>query len=137
MMVPPSSIIRDWLIQNQLGSQDGDWKVFVSYLPEDPARAIAVYDTTPKDDGRISTGERIQHPGVEILVRGSAYLETFMKMYTIASGLDQIRGFASRGYKILNVTRVGGVHYLGEDVKSGQRRFLVSLNAILTLIQGD
>ena len=132
----PAVYIRQLLIDEGVGTEEGDWKVYVSFLPPSPDLAICVYDTTPKDDGRVmDTGERISHPGIQVVVRGD-YPYVFLKVQEICdlfdSLLDKEVTFGGETKKIHSMTRTSGVIPLGVEEKGHKSRHLMSVNYIAT-----
>ncbi len=134
-----ADIVRQRITDVGLGEESsGDWEVFVSNIPDQPDRAICVYDTLGRFDGRIMrTGEKIEHPGIMVLVRGSIYPETYDRAKAIALALDQTAPFttvelsSSDVYLIQNISRTGALHPLG-FMEDDRRRYHFSINAVLT-----
>lgn len=117
------------------------WASFVSFLPETPKKAVCFYDTEGAPDGRIQrTGERIEHPGIQILVRAPDYSDAYEKAREIATTLDaqddvDVAFPAAETYVVHNVSRSGTILSLGM-MKVGSERFHVfTVNAIVTLKQ--
>jgi hypothetical protein len=145
-MIPPSECVRYILIQNGVGMEAGDWVVFVSSFPDAPDHAIVIYDTQGFPDGRVPSGERIEHPGVSVQLRGLAYLPTWNKANEIARLLDAQKNVAillpsSNNLTVMNITRTGTILPMGveiADVQQGERarqRYAFSINAVLTIKQ--
>lgn len=137
---PPSSIIRKLLIDLDLGEASGnEWKVYTAFLPDTPDKAIVVYDTAGREDGRIMvTGEKVIHSGVSIQVRARDYLETRRKIERIGSLLDQQRRVvvtvnALDRYRVHNISRAGDILNMGMEPQGDKRRHYQSINATLTL----
>lgn len=143
-MIPCADIIRLFLIDDGLGAvgtgEDGtlyDWSVYTGFLPSELDRAIAVYDTAGKLDGRIMlTGEQVEHPGIQIRVRGPDYTETFTRVQDIAEYLDTIRNEVKEMtgvlYEVKNVSRTGAIMPMG--IEEGDRiRHHFTVNAVLTI----
>lgn len=93
-MKSPAQIIAKILQESGVGSdvKGEDWFVYVSSLPHGegvPLRALAVTDTIGRTDGRVmTTGEVIEHPGIQIRVRGLDYDETHAKIREAQSVMD-------------------------------------------------
>lgn len=140
-MNSPANIIRRHLIDRAYGAATGNWATFVSFLPNDPNQAICIYDTAGRMDGRLMRdGFQIIHPGVQILVRGKTYLETYRKAKTIALYLDTIQGFSvvmagDAVYLLRNVSRTGDLMPLGVETDGDRRRYLFAINAVLTFTE--
>lgn len=136
-----SSIIRQLLLDLSLaGETNGSWPIFIAMLPDQPNNSLGVYDTSGKIDGRMMrTGEQIEHPGCQILVRANDYEEGMSKAKAIASALDsqmnQIVELASdRVYKIVSISRPAPILPLGIG-DDDRQRFHFSINALLTVRQ--
>lgn len=138
-MNSPANIIQQFLIDEELGTVDGEWKAFVAFLPERPDDAICVFDTVGRLDGRIMrTGEQIEHPGIQVFVRGKDYLETYRKAKSIALALDAVKGVevamdSEQSFTLLNVSRTGSMHPVGVETEGDRRRHRFAINAVLTL----
>jgi len=139
-MNSPADVIRQLLIELDLGTeQAGTWPVFVSFLPGTPDNALGIYDTAGKMNGRIMrTGEKIVHPGVQVVVRGSSYIDVIKKVTDIALALDaQCRTIvvmdSANSYILHNVSRSGDVIPLGVEQEGDRRRHLFTINAVVTM----
>jgi len=135
----PADVIRQLLLDLDLGTDEGDWTVFVSFLPDVPDIALCVYDTSGKMDGRImKTGEQIEHPGIQIMVRGTDHPTTWQKAKDITDSLDQVRRSlvaldSESSYILHNVSRSGAIVPLGVETEGSKRRHLFSINATVTI----
>lgn len=138
-MNAPSEIIRQLLIDLGLGAEENEWTTYVGFLPDKPDNAICVYDTAGKMDGRLMvTGEQIEHPGVQIRVRGLSYSEVWNKATAIALNLDAQRKISvvtssEEAYIVHNVSRSGAIIPIGIEDTEGRRRHHFTINMILTL----
>lgn len=140
-MTPNAAIIASLLIAEGYASDPeadvvGDWPVYISFLPAEGDNAIVTYDTAGMLDGRImGTGEQVEHPGVQVRVRGLDYAATFRKVQEIAEALDTAGGSVvvlEVSYRIQNISRTGSIMPMG--IESEDRpRFHFSINMILTL----
>lgn len=133
--IPPADIIAQLLQDLDLV---GAYSLFVSSLPDEEGNneAIAVFDTTAMDDGKLARGNvRIEHPGFEIMLRSMVYRTGYMKMRQIALALDQaVRQVVTVdgvNYLVHNIKRTTSVIYIGMEEKN--RRRLFSVNAIFTV----
>lgn len=146
-MKPAADIVRLLLLQLGYGeeNQSSNWAVFVGFVPDDPDNAIVVFDTAGMPDGRLmTTGERIEHPGIQIRVRGLEYAVTRNRAEAIALALDAQHNAeidldeesVSASYIVQNITRTGMIMPLGAE-ESDRRRFHFTINAILTLRKVD
>lgn len=134
-MMPPANIIRQ-LLTNM---DSGQWTIFVSFLPGEPDEAICIYDTAGRLDGRLMpTGEQVEHPGIQIRVRGRDYKDTWDKMDSIVKALDAVRRIpvvfsAEEAYIVHGVSRHGAVIPLGIDEADNHRHYHFTANMTLTL----
>jgi len=139
-MSSPADVIRQLLIDLSLGGRlDGSWPVFVSFLPGTPDSALCVYDTSGRPDGRIMvTGEKVIHPGIQIMVRGFVYPDARAKAESIAVALDaqqrsEVVMESDASYILHNVSRTGDIIPLGMEQEGDRRRHLFSINAVVTI----
>jgi len=136
--------MRQLLIDLALGDElSGSWPVFVSFLPGTPDSALCVYDTSGRQDGRImATGEKVIHPGIQIMVRGFVYPEVRAKAESIAAALDaqqrsEVVMESAVSYILHNVSRTGDILPLGVEQEGDRRRHLFSINAVVTINQTE
>jgi hypothetical protein len=143
-MHSPADIIYQLLLDLNLGTEDGDWKMFVGFLPDlSPTQAsdnaIAVYDTAGKFDGRLMySGHQVEHPGVQIRVVGPVYPDTWEKVNAIALALDgvgkvSVAVSSEEAYVVANVSRSGSIIPMGMEEEGDRRRHNFTINAMLTL----
>jgi hypothetical protein len=138
MSSPNADILRQIIIDNDLGSDNGTWPVFTGFLPDDSDAAICVYDTTGTKDGRIMrTGESIIHPGAQVRVRSGIYPDALKRIQEIAETLEAAFGITvdqpPDSYYIQNISRTGDLLYMGVELAGDRRRFNFTLNVILTV----
>lgn len=145
-MKSPADILRKLLINLEQAEETGSWTVFVSFLPdtpEAPDEALCIYDTAGKLDGRImATGEQVEHPGIQIRVRGKSYPDTWEKVNDIVKALDAVRKVPvafneTEIYTVHNVSRSGAVIPLGMDESGNKRLFHFTANMVLTVSVQD
>lgn len=135
-MNSPADIIYT-LLQDQ-GLIATDWTGYVGFMPEEPDQLICVYDVPGNPDGRIMrTGERIEHPGVQIQVRALSYMEAYEKAVAIALALDAVRLVSvapesGTSYTVANISRVGTIISLGMETEQDRRRHLFAMNMTMT-----
>ena len=140
-MSPTSDIIRQLIVDLGLAEEsDGDWPCYVSFFPDQPDEGIAVYDTAGIPDGRVMAGERIEHDGIQIMLRGLDYRTTWEKADLIARTLDIQRQVivaveSDSSYIIHNVARTGTITPMGMDEFSNQRRYYFTVNAVVTVAE--
>lgn len=141
-MSPNADIIRMLIIQEGLGETSGDWTVYVGFTPSEGDKAITIFDTAGKLDGRMMrSGEQIEHPGVQVQIRSDLYWEALDRSQEIAAMLDaqyktlipiNLPGKPEMIYELLNVSRVGGVVPIGVEDGDNVRHYF-TVNAILTV----
>ena len=119
-----------------------DWRCFVNFLPDDKTvktRAVCLTDTPPFPDGRLmGTGEVIEHPGVQILVRAEDYGNCYRKLHEIATWLSTVKMLPvvipnDGTYTLVSITRTSSFGNMGYD---DVRRYHMSLNVTLTVDAG-
>jgi hypothetical protein len=141
-MSSPAQVIRKLLIDLELvpSVQTSSWFPFISSLPDSPDTAIALFDQAGTSNGRLMrTGERIEHPGVQILVRDASYPNAWTKAKAVTDALDAV----SRGtvvemgeeeeWKIQNISRTSNILSLGLDQVGDRKRHNLSINASVTM----
>lgn len=109
----PSKVFQYMLVQLSLGTLPvpgvaADWRVYRQALTNDNRNAIFIFGTTPEQDGRLMSGQVIEHPGIQIRIRGMTDEDAEVKGMAIESALA--------GVKHLTVP-VGGNNYLVESFK--------------------
>lgn len=140
MSTSPAEIIYNLLDQLALVGQSGTWPASISFLSDEDDDAVAVYDTAGELDGRIMTGEQIEHPGIQIQVRAKSYPTAWGKANEIALALDNqsqvsVAVESDATYLVANVSRRGAIVPMGIDEKDGRRRHYFSINAVITYRQ--
>jgi hypothetical protein len=138
----PADILRTALVDARQGSRisddpDGEWPIFVGHLPGEPDEAVCIYDTDGVRDGRLSrTGENIDHPGFQIRVRASSYLDAIRKANSLAAYIAGIKRVPvvlnGSDYRIHAVTRTGTLVSLGQE-QDTRRRTEFTVNGTLTI----
>jgi hypothetical protein len=141
-MSSPAEVICQLLIDLNLATDvesSTSWPCYVSFLPDTPDEAICVYDTAGKLDGRImSSGEQIEHPGIQIRIRGPAYIDLWNKVSDIADGLASQRRVSvaidsAQVYFVHNISQTGAVIPMGIEEEGDRRRHHFVMNAVVTL----
>lgn len=142
----PADIVR-WLIVAVGAGTDPTllplqpWPVYDSVEPGAPDDVITVYNTSDQDDGRIMVdGERQQHYGIQIRVRGQTEKAGYQKAIAVAIALDGVvPGRVVSGgtldantYIVYVVCIRGGVLYIGMDNPTTKRP-IYTINAIVPL----
>jgi hypothetical protein len=112
---------------------------FVAYMPDDPDNLMVVYDTTGELDGRImSTGEVVEHPGIQIMVRAKDYPTGYEKCLQICKAFEEVKNLpvaisSMETYVVSSITRRSGIISLGIDENDRKRRHYFSINFITTI----
>jgi|SRR6185503_6369049 len=138
-MTSPSDIIRQALIDLSLVDTSEGWSVFVGFFPDTPDEAVCVYDTAGVLDGRLMvTGEVIEHPGIQIRVRGKSYPAVWSKITEITKGLDVIKKLSvvfseEEAYTVHNVSRSGAILPMGIDEIGNRRLHNFAANMTVTI----
>ncbi len=141
-MTPNAQIVSRLIIAAGLGSapeSSAAWPVYVSFLPAEIDNAVAVWDTGGTLDGRIMrTGNKVNHPGIQIRVRGPVYPTTFAKIQAIAESLDSVYNdtVSVNGidYQVQNLSRTSDILPMGLE-EGDRKRYHFTVNAILTVKQ--
>jgi len=140
---PIADIVRKYLLDQNLGVADtsATWAIFSGLLPDLPDEAIACYDVGGRFDGRsMRTGEKFEHPGVQVTIRGFDYTTTLNKSNAICQSFDFQYGTVvevSSGhiYTLQNISRTSPLISLGIG-EDDRRRYHFTINAVLTLKEG-
>ncbi len=142
-MASAAEIVRQLLIDGGLGAESGNlWVIYVGFLPDEIDNAICVYDTAGTLDGRImSTGEQIEHFGIQIRVRGISYPDTRKKIEDVALFIAaQIRTLVTIDsndvYLVHNISQRGGILSIGVEL-TDRKRHNFTVNAITTIKKKD
>lgn len=116
---------------------------YVAVLPEAPDETVGFFDTAGRFDGRIMrTGERIEHPGVQIQVRGKNYLETYQRAKDLSLLLDGVIRQtvyiqSDEVYTLHNVSRSGAIIPVGIEIAGSRRRHLFTINMTVTVTEDE
>lgn len=141
-MASPAEIIRQLLVDLALAADSGPWRAFVSFLPDSPDNAIVVYDTAGFPDGRyMQDGFRVEHPGIQILIRGPIFPDVWAKVNDIALKLDEqklvsVAIDSNETYTLHNISRTGMILPLGMESEGDKRRHQFAVNAVITVKKG-
>jgi len=138
MSAPAAEIIHQLLADAGHIELSADWPGYISFMPSFPNQAVCVYDMSGEDDGRLMTGTKIDHPGIQIQVRSKTYSVGWSKASDIALALDnQIKTSVAiesdATYILHNASRRGTIHPIGVDEEDGQRRHYFTINAMVTI----
>lgn len=135
-----AEVIYQLLVDLGLAEVSDGWDLFISFMPDEPNIAIGVYDTAGISDGRVMTGEKIVHPGIQIRIRHQDYRLGRRRADDIATALDnQIKTVVAvesdTSYILHNVSRQGDILPAGIDEQDKQRRHYWTINAVVTYSQ--
>lgn len=135
----PADVLAQLLTDMGLVSpSDGEpWPVFVAVEPSSPDSCVTTYDTSAVDYGRLMTGERQEHHGVQIRIRSRTHSEGYSKAKAIAEAMDTDVYWAtvvlgSRTYCVQAVSRASDVTVLGKESPTSKRS-LFTVNVVLTM----
>ena len=136
----PAAVLASYVVGASLmsvPSEDDDWPLYISSLPEGIDEAGVILNTTPVKDGRVMDGgDTLQHYGIEILIRTLTEEAGWGRCVLIAEDLDTIHNetviMDDVSYQIRNVSRVGGINSLGQE-EGTKRRRMFSMNFIMAL----
>jgi len=139
----PAAIIASYLTGVALmtvPSAGEDWPLYISYLRDEQGvkdNAGAIYNTSPVKDGRrMVAGTVLQHYGIQIIIRALIEETGWTKCNILANQLDSVVNVDvikdGSTYRLHNVSRVGGINVLGEEMTT-KRRKLFSMNFLVSL----
>ncbi len=136
----PACVLSVYLLYLKLvnaPSYSGEWPLYISNLPDGATiqkNAAAIYDTTGVIDSRQMMGDVMCHPGIQIAIRSTNYLNGWKKANTIAKYLNDL-------YRVL--VTLDGVEYLIQNASQSSDivplgweesgTCLFTLNYLLTL----
>ena len=115
-----------------------NWQVYETGEPDKPDNCVTVYDTEGVSHGReMVTGERQEHEGVQVRVRGRTHEVGFLKAHQIAQALDRdvqnlIVSINGTNYLVEAITRQGSVLAIGKESPTSNRR-LFTINALIAV----
>jgi len=131
-------IINELLLMTSPSDED-DWPLYVSSMPDGDnvkTNCGAIYDTAGVLDGKLSSGEVIQHPGIQIRIRSDNYEMGYAKIEKIALTLDDICWntitIGEDSYLLQNISRTTPVVPLGSE-RGYKRRFSFTVNFLCTI----
>jgi len=124
-------IVGQGLMTDQ--SDEDDWPLYISSMPDVKTNCGAIYSSSGKIDGKLSNGEVVQHPGIQLRIRSNVYETGYAKIEEITLALDGVNkkevsvdGFT---YQIQNVSRGSTIN----SESDAKRRFLFTVNFMVTL----
>lgn len=139
----PASVVA-WLLvalnqgTSPLNNPLQNWPVYSTNEPSSPDNCITVFDTSGRDDGRImQTGNRSEHPGVQIRVRSNDAQQGYLKARAICVAVDTgFYDFAvtvnTNEYVVHGIYRSSNVLALGKNLPN-DKRSVFTINATLDL----
>lgn len=137
-----SAVIKQFLIDQGLGidvdNSETDWQIFRGELPDIfNANILGVLDRLPRMDGAIMrTGEVVEHPGIQVRIRGKDYAIGEARSIAIREALDlqanniSVAVSGSGSYKIQRVRRTTGIIPSGKDEKH-QKYFIINMTCTI------
>jgi len=143
----PATVIAEYLLTESLSSIEAppfvvpapstDWCLYISLLPEtNPARAGAVYDTTPQRLRRLLSGEELWAHGIQIKIRSSDYPSGWDKGEEVVALLNTINRslvfLSPASYEIEYFSQTSRLLSLGQDA---QRRHEFAINGMCVISQ--
>lgn len=137
MTISVADLISEYLVT--IGAVDAvvegaAWPGYLANKPEDPDDVVVFYDTNGTMEKREQrTGYRVEHPGLQILVRCGTYRTGYRKAQALGELLDTLHNatvtIEEVTYKIKAVQRTTPVVSIGKD---DRRREVFTLNALVT-----
>ena len=135
----PASIMTAYIIDElelmSDPSDEDDWPLYISSMPDEISNCGTVYDTSGLKDGRLMVGPVIQHQGIQLRIRANNYEIGNAKIEEIAVQLDAIKGstvvLGERTYKIYNASRTSNILFL--RVEPENRRSVCVINYLMTV----
>jgi hypothetical protein len=143
MATAPADIVRQLLIDSELGTAPRlykDWPVYVANEPDQPDKVITIYDTAGFNFGRLHpTGATVQHFGILIRVRGTGYVATRNKIKDIETFLNEsvfrtTITVGSTSFLVQALTQRTQIISLGSD-QENSNRYLFTVNYTLVFTQ--
>lgn len=152
MINSPADILRYCMINMgacTLPTDEEDWPGYVNVLPESNRDNLVLFtDTTGISDGRhMRTGQTIEHPGTQILVRSDRQTDAWKTCNYISNAMDAVYRqwviIDSNAYLLLAITRRTSItplnteqhfkalEHLEKEIKLG--RFMFAINVTMTI----
>lgn len=138
-MVPFSSLIKDILIDAEVGTANddedsADWRIHLGKQVDNPARVISLYDS-----GGMAANPRwlLNYPNVVAQVRGGSYSEAYEKIDAIRSVLVGIepQDISDVG-RIDGMIQIGDIAFVGFDTKD-RPQFSATFRAYFEPVDDD
>lgn len=138
----PAYILRQYLLSIsllQLPSGIAVWPCYIGSMPDSMGishNSICVFDIPGEVDGKLMSGLAIEHYGVALHVRSSAYADGWEKIMAICDAMDDVSEVqianGLNNYVVHNVSRVSSVGSAGMDKK---RRYTFTVGFQITMRQ--
>ncbi len=132
--------IRDELATMTNPTDNDVWPLYVGSLSDSKnvkTEAGALYDPAGVIDGKLMNGEVIQHPGIQLRIRSQSYQTGWSKAESVALDLDEVYRDTvvvnGNTYLIQNISRTSQVIALGQEMKTSKRRYIFTVNFLMTL----
>ncbi len=144
LLVTPAEVMAAYIIDG-LGSmarpsEGGSWPLYISHMPDGDnvaSDAGSIYNTPGVKDGRRMEGPISQHYGIQLRIRSLEQSDGWAKAEDIASNLDAVHNVTvtngAEEYQLRNISRQGPVVPLGIEQESTRRRFLFTVNFLVTM----
>lgn len=111
------------------------WLLYHSSVPDDGDKVVIVTQTDARQDGRVMSGQRTEHPGFQVWVRGPDDRTARVRGAALMTALDAV--FCptvvadGRAWVVQNVSRTTDLVFV-RPVEAGRRRDYV-FNGYLTI----
>lgn len=137
----PADVLRHTLIALGKGSTPGSggaWPIYTGMEPASPDDVITTYDTPGRNDGRDqNSGERFEHRGVQVRVRGANQKDGYEKANSVAVTMDEqlydeLVTIDGAQYMVHSVSRLGNILGIGREGATSSRR-IWTVNCVVSL----
>lgn len=138
LLTTPAGIIRQLMIDLSLGTDDGVWRIYSGYQPDEVTDSICVYDTSGTIQGRTQfDGVTQGQDGIQVSVRANVANVGYLKAKAITTAFDTqvLRTLVTVDagiYKIQAITLKSGINSLGREAPPTRRR-IYTANFITSL----
>lgn len=134
MAESPAEVLRAWMISQGLGSTVGQsqtWPVYAFNRPDSPDEVIVIYNTSAMLDGRyMRSGEVVEHPGIQVYLRGVTDASAWSKGIAIQDALEQLKNAAvtigQNQYKLSAFSRTSSLTFIGQEEKNKRRQYTIN-----------
>lgn len=150
MKLPPALVLSALFITQGLvndpedDSKRKDWPCFVGFMPDDstvPNNAVCLYDVPSVQEGReMRSGKNVEHPGIQLRVRGSDYVTASAKMDALVTYINTVYllrfDVGNYIYELQSISN-GSVLPLGVETTGKTRRHVFTCNLALSMLEDD